>query len=492
MVYAGNDGEKAQSKPEQFDRASLVNVAKGKPASQSSFSSWSVGVAEASQVVSGSIPISFAFHTEAEDHPWWQVDLLRVYPIERVVVHNRNRLDNCSERAKILKVEISEDSEHWLVVHGELTDIGRLFDLPLGSTVFGRYVRLSLTKRKPLSVAQVEVFIRRDIDLLDKFREKHGLKDSGSKSLFTLYSVRGNVQSAIIGLEISTPARFGNLLLQYTNAILLAEKTALRYIKLGWHELTDLVAPVSVGRLIFLPSNTPLPTEGAFVSGGFFDYGLSPFSPILAPLDEPDEIEYTRVGREIIRPYLLTAFSVSKEAHPEDELTIHIRSGDIFSGDPIVSGYRQPPMVFYTLVINKLFAEGTIRRVRLVFEDRGNPCVDAVEAFLAERGIPFRGQSGTLAEDLSALIDAPHLAFGFGTFGYAVCRLSARIKTLHFFAPELCGRYVNVPSIERVFEVQDQQGRYMRAFEQVWFNTPDQRDLMLSYPSEALEIRELK
>jgi hypothetical protein len=67
----------------------LVNVAKGKPASQSSLSQWSAGPDDATRAVAGSFPAAFAFHTATENCPWWQVDLLDIYPIERIVVHNR-------------------------------------------------------------------------------------------------------------------------------------------------------------------------------------------------------------------------------------------------------------------------------------------------------------------------------------------------------------------------------------------------------------------
>ena len=134
----------------------------------------------------------------------------------------------------------------------------------------------------------------------------------------------------------------------------------------------------------------------------------------------------------------------------------------------------------------------------MVFEDRGNPCVDALETWLRDQGITTRLQCGSLHQDMSALIDAPHLVLGHGTFGYAACRLSRRVKTLHYFEPELGGAYGSIGVIDQVFSVSDARGGYFKAYEYAkpfcdnegWFNTAEDRALMLSYPVEALSICE--
>ena len=484
-----------------LDILSLVNVAINKPATQSTLSRWSTGPNEASNAVSGSISRAFAFHTEEEDQPWWEVDLISNYPIERIVVHNR--LDTLSERARTLKVEVSTNHSDWLLVHAGVAyfsgaERGNPLDLRLESEICARFVRLSLTERQPLHLAQVEVLVRPDILSIIIFREQHNLSslttkvETPCKSPYRIYHIKSSGFSStmpIIGLAFTYAGRLGNMLLQYTNAILLAERTGLRYIQLGRHELSDPQAPVSVAGLTFLPSNADLPPCGAFLTGDFFN--SSDFVPVLSQFlsfGSSEEIEYCRVVREIIRPHLLTGLSSCPAGHVEDELTIHLRSGDIFGPEQTdASGYIQPPLAFYIVVVNKLVASGTITRVRLVFEDRGNPCVDALEEFLAANAIAFRCQSGTLAEDLSALVDAPHLVFGYGTFGYAVCRLSSHIKTLHYFAPELGGCYALIPGIDQVFSVRDREGAYIKE----WNNTPEQRQTMRTYPSEALEIQEL-
>ncbi len=492
--------ERAKTSARAPISASLINVAVGKPASQSSLSEWSSAM-DAGNAVSGTFPPGFAFHTDFEDHPWWQVDLLAVYPIEEIVVHNR--LDMLQERARTLKIEISSDNENWSVVHAGLNYFsggvgGAPLRAVLASRVSARYVRLSLEERQALHLSQVEIFARSELVPLADFRATQGLPNiklrvEDAAQPWWLYTIEQATASdrglPIIGLKINHGGRFGNLLEQMTNAILLAQKTGLKYVQLGRHDLLDPQEAVAIGDLTLLPSHDPLPSGGSFLSGVFLHM------TDLAPNLIPSEIEHCRVMRDIIRPRFLPWLRPDR-TRPSDELTIHVRSGDIFHGPQAAwAWYRQPPLAFYKLVVDRLRKNGTIRSVRLVYEDRGNPCIAALEAYLTASEIPFCAQSGTLGEDLSALIDAPHLVFGFGTFGYAVCKLSTKIRSVHFFGPELNeyamvgGRYDSIPGIDEVYCVSDREGRYIKVGE--WANSPEQRELMCSYPVEALEIEKL-
>ena len=67
-----------------------VNVALGKPASQSSTN----GAYEASRCVDGNKdPVMLhgsCSHTSAEEKPWWRVDLLTVHFVHHLTITNRN------------------------------------------------------------------------------------------------------------------------------------------------------------------------------------------------------------------------------------------------------------------------------------------------------------------------------------------------------------------------------------------------------------------
>jgi hypothetical protein len=487
--------------------AGLVNVALGKAAEQSSYSEWS-SPGEAGNAVSGSFPGDFAFHTDIEDSPWWRLDLGAAYPIEAIVIHNR--ILSLAERARTLKVESSQDGLEWTLIHAGLAYFGTAasgnpFVIWLGSHLEARYLRLSLTERESLHLSQVEVFVKSSLLGFKDYCEKYHLPRFFLSTVKTLrnYQIEKNddaISDTIVGLKINYSGRFGNLLIQYINCIQLARRTGLKFIQLGSHELFDVTETFEVDGITFLPATATLPRDGAFIAGEFFN--SDDFVPVLSPFlrfGPQEEIEFTLIVQEYIRPRILTGIPLPGEIHPEDELTIHLRAGDIFSSDHAVTyGYRQPPLSFYVLVINRMRESGRINKVRLVFEDRGNPCVNALEQWLTEQLIPYRITSGSLHEDMSALIDAPHLVFGHGTFGYAACRLSKQVQTVHFFAPELGGSYRYMPNIGEAIKVVDRAGNYIKAFEygvpfdaaEGWRNTPVMREIMLTYPIDWLEIED--
>jgi hypothetical protein len=160
----GEQGASEAARRSRAMRKQFVDVALGKPATQSSASRWSKPD-DAARAVSGTMPAAFAFHTDFEEQPWWQVDLLESHPIEAIVIHNR--LDGFEERAKTLKVETSEDGQSWILVHAGLAvfsggDAGPPLELPLKGLVRGRLVRISLTEAEYLHLARVEVLVRAD------------------------------------------------------------------------------------------------------------------------------------------------------------------------------------------------------------------------------------------------------------------------------------------------------------------------------------------
>jgi hypothetical protein len=486
----------------------LVDIAIGRSATQSSLSEWSVD-GEASRVVAAGAASEFAFHTGEEEAPWWQLDLGAVCPIELIVIHNRLRI--LQDRARTLKVEVATAPDEWTLVHAGLAHFGaagfgRPLELCLGSQVSARYVRLSLAERQYLHLSRVEVFARPELLAFAAFCTRHSLtafyaKPAGMHARYKLARNPLATGSDVIGLQVAYSGRFGNLLHQYLNVIQLAQRTGLTFIQLGHHELLNVTHAFTHGGITFLPPETPLPVGGSFISGEFFN--SDDFTPVLSPFlrfRAEDERELTAITLNFIRPLMLTGIPLPDEQHPADELTIHIRSGDIFDCDhPVTYGYRQPPLSYYQLVIGRMIEAGRISRVRLVFEDRGNPCVDELERWLEAHEIPYRINCGSLASDMSALIDAPHLVFGHGTFGYAACRLSTRIETVHYFAPELGGCYGFIPSIGEVFAVHARPNSYIKAFEygqpfgpdDGWRRTPEMRLKMLAYPMEWLRLEQV-
>ena len=70
-----------------------TDLALDKPALQSSTSRWSsrnAAEADAAIATNGDIESPICFHTDLEFQPWWQVDLLEAFLIEKLLIYNRS------------------------------------------------------------------------------------------------------------------------------------------------------------------------------------------------------------------------------------------------------------------------------------------------------------------------------------------------------------------------------------------------------------------
>jgi len=466
--------------------AARINIAIGKPATQSSFSKWSKGD-DAAGAVTGAMPENFGFHTAEEMAPWWQLDLLQTYWIDRIVLHNRR--DGWQDRARSLVVDVSEDGATWQLIHAGTVfftdgEHGAL-TLPLGGKIPARHVRVSLTEKTVLHLAQVEVFITNG----DEIRRANGLEwlrlfgETPEPHIHQGYALEGMAgpggDARILGFRITPYGRFGNQLKQIINAVWLAERLQVKYIAMPRH---GMIRPSAFSRngIEFVADPAAARERGLWLAGNFF------YPENLGRLlEEIDGAASYRVVQEFVLPGLMEKLPDGDVRHA-DELTVHFRAGDIFGGGVIHPAYVQPPLAFYTFLVRRLLGQGRISRVRLVYEDKGNPCVDGLINFLARAGIAYRAQSGALAEDLAALVDAPLLALGFGTFGIGAALLSRRIGTVFFFEGSNMSGYEGIPSIGRMVMVRDTLGGYIKSGD--WQNTPAQRQLMLDYPEDGLEM----
>ncbi|NTV95287.1 MAG: discoidin domain-containing protein, partial [Thiobacillus sp.] len=135
------------------------NLARGKPASQSSTSEWSRSN-DAQGAVDGVINGGYGFHTGNQANPWWQVDLGGSARIDEVRIYNRQ--DCCGERARTLQVMLSDDGRQWRTAfrHGGTTFGGKDGN-PLKVALAGapaRYVRLQLNEANWFHLDEVEVY----------------------------------------------------------------------------------------------------------------------------------------------------------------------------------------------------------------------------------------------------------------------------------------------------------------------------------------------
>jgi len=119
-----------------------------------------------------------------------------------------------------------------------------------------------------------------------------------------------------------------------------------------------------------------------------------------------------------------------------DQLTVHIRGGDIFSKRPHPS-YAPFPLTFYKWV----FGSEVWTKILIVSEDLDNPLVWAVKVEAESFGIPVEIQSSSLRDDLNSLLCAKNLVASQGTFVPAVGYLSKNVENIYTCLPSNLRRY---------------------------------------------------
>lgn len=110
----------------------------------------------------GVIDGTYGFHTSEQDDPWWQVDLERSVPLDRVVIYNRGA--GVSDRAARLRVLVSDTGTDWkqvyehdgTVFHGFADQ--RPLSVDMSGTVVARFVRIQVPGKQFLHLDEIEVY----------------------------------------------------------------------------------------------------------------------------------------------------------------------------------------------------------------------------------------------------------------------------------------------------------------------------------------------
>jgi len=121
---------------------------------------------DAAGAVDGEINGLYAFHTNQEPNPWWQVDLEEVTPISRIVVYNRLDYAPGLHNADTMRILISDDGKNWKMIHD---CAGKHFggfakndplEVTFDTAVSARFVRLQIPSETPifLHLDEVEVY----------------------------------------------------------------------------------------------------------------------------------------------------------------------------------------------------------------------------------------------------------------------------------------------------------------------------------------------
>jgi hypothetical protein len=139
----------------------------------------------------------------------------------------------------------------------------------------------------------------------------------------------------------------------------------------------------------------------------------------------------------------------------ENDLVIHIRSGDIFSSTPHPM-YVPPPLSYYVKEINKFNYE----KIHIICEDTLNPVVNELLKLYKNSSY----EKNSLEKDIRIILGTKNILYSVGTFIPALLMLSDNIKYIHSPFKDL---------------EKDNQEYYKIMCP--WKNTSKQRDFILSY-----------
>lgn len=289
-----------------------------------------------------------------------------------------------------------------------------------------------------------------------------------------LYEIRPKIEA----LHVGPWGRFGNSIRQVLNALYMAEALGVQTV--CFTQPHSFLTGQHAGGLRLLWNADGVPCSRPCLVGSFFH--LNAFNR------KPTPSETARIFSELIRPLVRGEVREPDPRVRDDDLVLHFRSGDAFAGPEYPRNHGQPPLSYYLAAVER----ERPARVWLVFEDRGNPCIDAAEAALRQNGLEVIVQSGTVEDDLRVLLSAQRLVGGRGSFIPMTAHLSDRLQRLYVFHGGRRMKSLAELGI-KVFLGKDIGGEYESALlNGNWAGLPAQRALMLSYPAEKLSFTALE
>ena len=168
--------------------------------------------------------------------------------------------------------------------------------------------------------------------------------------------------------------------------------------------------------------------------------------------------------------------NVPKYETNENDLYIHINSGDIFNNS-LHSYYPQPPLCFYEFIINKYKFE----KIFIVAKDKGNPVINTL--LNKYKNIEYLHKD--FDSDISYIINAHHLVLSMSSFSYVLARLSKNLKNVFTYdmiiKEEKNKLLINDNKNEEKFiEMKMKANDEYKSKMYPWKNSKEQLELMLS------------
>ncbi len=309
---------------------------------------------------------------------------------------------------------------------------------------------------------------------------------------FTITGGEGRNQAAYAGeidaIWLNFHTRWGNYVYQLIHVFHAATLLNVRQVYIVSTEIFP-VTDRTIGAIKIL-SHAHVPPAHLYCLRGVF------FNPLALGrmMDSLTAGRRVHLAAAYVAP-LLAPMNMSQVPAGPDDLAIHIRSGDIFEGEDgaaaaIPGGiyYIQPPLSFYTMVLDRVFG-GRKGHVVIIAENARNPVILPLVRQADTMGLAVTLRLGqSLPDDLCWLFAARQIVFANGTIGIAIALLSKSLRTGYFFRRNSTGmlhdisHYLGGKIEQRV--VADHDGAYIQIGD--WSNTKAQRAEMLEYPQDRL------
>jgi hypothetical protein len=266
-------------------------------------------------------------------------------------------------------------------------------------------------------------------------------------------------------LKVEAQARSGNQLQKLANAVGVAMKLGVTRVLCPG--LIWLPRKFEVRGVIVSQNQNDFRSDWPHITGRFFYRSEveSVFGPLLSV---PAVLKLIRRGD----------WAIKDRRTDNDELTVYLRSEDIFSSKPHPR-YGQPPFSYYRLVIESY----GWKKLRLVCADFRNPV--AIELLKKYPDFSVTGQS--LVDAVSSLWAASNLAVGHGTFPLAFAAASGNLHKLFSFETAAGAAWPLEELCETHLQYRDRLGLYRQTVQRRWRNSAIQRSLMIGYPRWPLQ-----
>lgn len=283
---------------------------------------------------------------------------------------------------------------------------------------------------------------------------------------------RKNATKAVL---ITGIGRLGNSIVQVLNGFLIARKLSAN--KVYFHVFNAISnQSLMLSPTIALEQVRLVPSRGVNPPGIIWrTYAMTPSGVLDNPCGE-----LYQDARNGLRKSLGIRQSARNKSTLDKQITIYLRSGDIFAG-PSEPDYGQPPWAFYEKVLE--YREWSA--VELVAEDHGNPNHGLILKWCEQKGLKVTERGETLSDAIDAVVNSSNLVSARGTFVPSLVFLSEGPKNIFQFHdranPLTCRKGLTI------LRVTDKSGDYISSvMSRNWVNSEAQRKLMVTYPIDSL------